>query len=283
MLTNRHFGGVLCTCFTSLLAAIAVALPSFTGNFSAAATEAASRTITITGLGEAPARPDMAVISAGVITEAKTARSALDENSRAMAEVIATLRAQGLSDKDLQTSGFGIDPRYVYPKASSGRDNAPRIVGYTARNRITAKIRDLKKLGTILDAVVSAGSNRVDGISFTLSDSKPALNEARKAAVEDAKQKAVLYTDAAGVKIGAMLSISETRARASGNRHCVFPLRTVAIKEDVAIRGDKPVDGLRGHAFRAAHEGLHFPVGSAIYSGAGPARAVFGIGQSHAI
>ena len=199
-------------CIAFVIAATETVNPLSLWSSPAVASEARPGTITVTGTGKASARPDLAILSVGVVSEAKTARLALDKNSKAMRDVIAVLRKEGLGDTDLQTSNFGIDPRYDYAKSSISGTKTAHLVGYSARNQVTAKIRDLSKVGGILDAVVAAGSNRIDGISFTVSDPDPLHAAARKDAVRDAIAKAKLYTDAAGTALGALLNISDSRS-----------------------------------------------------------------------
>lgn len=167
-------------------------------------------TITMTGEGRISVAPDMGVVSTRVVTTGKTAPDALSENTSAMTKVIEQIKAAGIEARDIQTSGFSIYPRYEERKNNS---NAPlNIVGYEVANGVTVQIRDLTKLGTILDTVVRSGANQVGGISFKVSDADMKLDSARKDAVANAKAKAELYTEAAGVKLGRVLSIDENSA-----------------------------------------------------------------------
>ena len=164
------------------------------------------RTISISATGHAYAEPDIASINTGVITEAEIAKDALAANTEAMTKVIETLKAAGLESRDIQTTDFSIQPKYQY-----NQDNSPpKLVGYTVSNQVSIRVRDLKKLGAILDAVVQSGSNQINGIQFDVS-SAPALRDtARKQAVENARKLAALYAEAAGVKLGPILKIEET-------------------------------------------------------------------------
>ena len=175
----------------------------------AAAAEAVPR-IVVSGQGSAQLAPDMALLQLTVTREADTAGAALDANSAAMAEVLAALHAQGIAERDIQTSQFSIQPRYVYPKPkTSGESQPPRIVGYTVRNGLAVRVRDLDKLGAIIDRSVSLGVNEGGSISFTNDDPSAALQQARAAAVRDAAARARTLADAAGVKLGKVLEISE--------------------------------------------------------------------------
>ena len=163
--------------------------------------------IVVSGQGSAQLAPDMALLQLTVTREADTAGAALDANSAAMAEVLAALHAQGIAERDIQTSQFSIQPRYVYPKPkTSGESQPPRIVGYTVRNGLAVRVRDLDKLGAIIDRSVSLGVNEGGSISFTNDDPSAALQQARAAAHA---QVELFAEGTAGVKLGKVLEISE--------------------------------------------------------------------------
>ncbi|WP_011581408.1 MULTISPECIES: SIMPL domain-containing protein [Chelativorans] len=164
--------------------------------------------ISVTGEGKANVAPDMAVINLAVVREAATAREAMDANNQAMVAVIAALKEAGIAERDLQTSGLSIEPRYVYPNDQNG-EKEPRITGYQVTNGLTVRIRDLKRVGEILDRSVTLGVNQGGYISFTNDDPSAAMNDARKRAVEDAISKARTLAEAAGVKLGDVVQISE--------------------------------------------------------------------------
>jgi uncharacterized protein YggE len=162
--------------------------------------------ITVQGIGNIAVAPDQAMISGGVISEAATAAEALAANSKALASVVDKLKAAGVAEKDMQTNGFSVQPKYTdYGKT----DKAPVIDGYQVSNSISIKVRDMAKLGDLLDAMVASGSNAINGVSFVVSDADKRSDDARKAAVADARRKAELYAAAAGVKLGKVLSMSE--------------------------------------------------------------------------
>lgn len=163
--------------------------------------------IVATGEGSASLVPDMAVLNLTVNREAETARAALDENSAAMAGVIAAMEKGGVAAKDMQTSGFSIQPRYVYPKPRG--EEPPRLVAYTVRNSLTVKVRDLKRLGALLDRSVSLGVNEGGNVRFSNDDPSAAISQAREAAVKDAQARAQTMAGAAGVKVGRILEIAE--------------------------------------------------------------------------
>jgi len=163
------------------------------------------RTITISGTGIVKAPADTAHISTGVVSEAKTARAALEANTTAMGRVVGELKSQGIEPKDIQTSNFAVHPRYQQNKDGA----APVIIGYRVTNSVQINVRDLKRLGEILDRVVTLGSNQISGISFAIDKPDQLRDEARKQATQDAIRKAKLYTEAAGVGLGEILSIGE--------------------------------------------------------------------------
>ena len=164
------------------------------------------RTIVVTGTGDASAAPDIAFLSLGVEAEGATAAEALRKNSAQMDATIKSLRDAGVDKKDIQTSSLNVGAKYDY-----SRDNSPpRIIGYQATNTISVKLRNLDKAGAIIDKAVGVGANRLDSISFGFADPKPLMDNARKSAVADARDRAGLYADAAGVKLGPVLQISDS-------------------------------------------------------------------------
>ena len=171
-------------------------------------------TIVVTGEGSAEMAPDMALIDLGVVKDAKTAREALDANNKAMAEILSALKEAGIAARDLQTSGFMINPQYQYPQNSTGENPPPVLTGFQVTNTVTLRVRDLSKLGEILDKAVTLGANQSGGIRFTNDKPDTAVSAARKKAVENAVTKARELTEAAGVGLGRVLEISETSYRA---------------------------------------------------------------------
>ena len=165
------------------------------------------RRLTVTGEGRVEAPPDMATLSMGVQTEARTAARALSDNSEAMAQVLAQLRAADIAERDLQTSGLSLSPRWERVQSTSGQTQ--RVVGYVASNQLTVRVRALETLGGLIDTVVGDGANRLNGLQFATQEPGPLRDEARRRAVADARAKAELYAAAAGVALGDVLAISE--------------------------------------------------------------------------
>lgn len=187
-------------------AAVGCSAPSVAADPGAAASgHVMKRTIAVTGVGEATRAPDLASMTIGVDVEGATAAEALRKNSAQLEATIKSLTDSGVEKKDIQTSGLNVGAKYDY--SPDGRP--PRIIGYQATNTVSVKLRNLDKAGAIIDKAVGVGANRLDSISFGFADPKPILNEARRAAVVDARERAALYADAAGVKLGPILSISD--------------------------------------------------------------------------
>ena len=194
----------------------------------------APRTISLTGRGEVRAAPDLAIITLGVVKQAATARAALMANTQAMTAIFSLLKSKWkLADKDMQTSGFSISPQYVYPKVSYDRDRGPKLVGYRVSNMLTIRLHDLKKTGGVLDDVVRSGSNRINGVSFTIAHPAPLRDEARRKAVRDALRKARLYAKEAGFELGPVLRFSENGGFAPPPRP-VMMARSKAMMADSA-------------------------------------------------
>lgn len=177
------------------------------------ATPALAGSIAIEGRGEVTAAPDMAMINSGVTTQGATAREALDANSAAMAELFAAYEAAGIETRDIQTSGFTVNPNYVYSddRDANGYSLPPKINGYQVSNTVTVTVRDLEALGSILDKSVTVGANTINGISFAVADPSNLYNEARKSAFADARSKAEIYATAASVTLGDIEKIAETQ------------------------------------------------------------------------
>lgn len=165
--------------------------------------------ISVSGEGRSAVAPDMAVLSFSVVSDAKTAREALDANNKSMTDVLKALKDAGIAERDLQTSGFAINPQYQYPDNSDGGNKPPVLTGYQVANSLTIRVRDLTKLGSIIDQAVTLGVNQGGSIFFTNDKPEAALTEARKAAVADAMEKAKVLSQAAGVSLGRVVEISE--------------------------------------------------------------------------
>jgi uncharacterized protein YggE len=188
--------------FALILAAapMALAAPAFAQDASFRAT-----TLNLSAFGETAARPDIASITTGVQVKAPTAAEAMRQNAERMNAVVAALKARGVNERDIQTSGLSLSPQYFYEQ-----NKPPRPDGYQASNQVTVMVRDLGKLGQAVDAVVAAGANEINGIGFGLSNPGPVEDASRRAAVAALTAKANLYAQAAGYRIARLISLTET-------------------------------------------------------------------------
>lgn len=166
--------------------------------------------IQVSATGKSFMAPDMASVSAGVVTQGKTAREAMFGNATKMTRVFEELEAAQIEKKNITTSQLSLQPRYNYQNRQ-----APKIEGYEARNTVSAKTYDLDNVGAMLDALVKAGVNNINGVQFSVKDPKAAQEQAREAAIKEAKAKAEAMARAAGVKLGNLTSINESRSNYS--------------------------------------------------------------------
>jgi uncharacterized protein YggE len=158
----------------------------------------------VVATGEVARTPDIATISAGVVTQSATPSAALSDNAARMAASIAALRRAGVADRDIQTSALSLSPQYRYQENSP-----PVITGYQASNQVTVRFRDVKRAGPILDTLVAQGANQINGPTFSVDKPEPALDEARTRAVATARARAELYARAAGMSVRRIVVISE--------------------------------------------------------------------------
>lgn len=194
----------------------------------------AERTVTVAASGKVSAEPDIAHISTGVLSEAETAREALQRNSAALKKVIDGLKGAGVDPKDIQTSRFSIDPRYDQPK--DGR--SARITGYRVVNQVRITARDISRLGDLLDLVVTLGANQAGGIGFDVSKAETLKDEARRQAVANALRRAKLFAEAAGATVGDVLTISEEATPSPP----IFSGRTMAAESVPIERGSQTLE-----------------------------------------
>jgi uncharacterized protein YggE len=159
----------------------------------------------VSATGEATRVPDVAIISAGVVTRASTARAALQQNAAQMERVRAALKRAGIADRDIQTSNISLNPEYRYVQ-----DQPPRLTGYTASNQVSVRFRDIAKSGDILDALVAEGANQINGPSLTIDKPEEALDEARTKAIAIGRARADIYARALGMRVVRLLSVSES-------------------------------------------------------------------------
>jgi uncharacterized protein YggE len=198
---------------TFVLALLGVLVAALWAPTRAEERQALAPSITVVGSGRAAARPDMAEVHLGVVSEAPTAAKALKDNNEAMERLFATLDRRGVPRKDVQTTNFGVAPQY---KRAPHGEQLPGIVSYRVSNEVRVKVRKLDSLGQVLDEVVQQGANHVQGVSFAVAEAGPLLDEARRNAMADARRKAELYAGEAGVGLGRVLLIQEAAPHLPG-------------------------------------------------------------------
>ncbi len=199
---------IIALAVSSLLALLGIACAP--QKISVTSTDNASTNgITVTGEGKVTGTPDLAVITLGVSTTQPTVAEARDQAATTMQALIDTVKANGVAEKDIQTTQLSIYPQYDYSMGGTGK-----LVGYQITNTVTVKVRDINKTSDVLDAAVTAGGDmtQVQNISFTIDDPSSLKDQAREMAVNDAKAHAQRLADTAGVKLGDPVSISEASA-----------------------------------------------------------------------
>lgn len=179
----------------------------------------------INAVGEVTRVPDIAVISAGVVTRATTAGSALQQAASRMARVRSALKAAGIDDRDIQTSNISLNPEYRY------EDNqAPKLTGYSASNTVNVRFRDIANAGKVIDALVAEGANQINGPTLTIDKPEAALDEARARAVAAGRARADLYARSMGMRVARVVAVSES----GGSYPVAPPMPMMAARSDMA-------------------------------------------------
>lgn len=218
--------------FCAFVAACAIAL--------VAPAHAGDRTITVTGSGVAAAAPDILTINIGVEASSKNAAETMRAVNARAGAVLAVARSLGVASKDMQTGGVSLSPVYDNQRNTNGSYREPRIIGYRASNTVMIRLRDLEKAGEAVGALVEAGANRLNGLSFGFADATALMDAARRDAVADARRKAELFADAAGVTLGSVLTIQEQGG--GGPRPMVMARAMDAMESAVPLeRGENTV------------------------------------------
>jgi len=163
-----------------------------------------ARTITVSADGKVNAAPDIAIIELSVVTQGKTVKQVLNDGNKKMTAVVDAVKKQDVNKEDIMTSQYSLNPEYIYPDRMT-----PQISGYRLYQSITVKVRDIKNVEDVLDAGLAAGSNQVGQLRFDIDDTSKVKKEAREIAFAKAKGKAKEMADAAGVKLGKVVTFSE--------------------------------------------------------------------------
>lgn len=164
--------------------------------------------VTVVGSGELSVKPDVAYLSIGVVTEAKTAKEAQSANATKVAALTKLLKETwGIADKDIQTGQFYVQPNYTYSEK-----DGQQIKGYSAQHTLEVTYRDLAKVGQLLDAASAAGANRIDNIRFSTENPDQYQDQVIQKAMNDANKKAASIAKAANRQVGIVLSISQAGA-----------------------------------------------------------------------
>ena len=166
-----------------------------------------NRWIEVTGEGAVMAAPDFARVTLGVATTGKTAGDAMEANAKAANGLVSALKAEGIAPADIQTSNISISPMFSHEQPAQTR--VPTIAGYSVSNNVTVTLRDLPRLGSLLDKAVAAGANSAYGVSFGHNDLSALLDKARPLAVADARRKAEIYASAGGARLGRLMTLTE--------------------------------------------------------------------------
>lgn len=161
--------------------------------------------IDINATGESRRVPDVAIISAGVVTRAFTATAALQDNATRMERVLAALKRAGVAERDIQTSSINLNPDYRYDN-----NQPPKLTGYQASNQVSVRFRDIRNSGKILDALVAEGANQINGPNLTIDQPEAARDEARLQALSNGRARADLYARALGKRVVRLVAVSET-------------------------------------------------------------------------
>ena len=160
--------------------------------------------LSVAAQAEARRTPDIANVSAGVVTQAADANAAMRANAAEMDQVMDAIRAAGIAERDIQTSGINVNPQYRYAE-----NQAPAITGYQASNTVSLKVRDIGNLGKVLDALVASGANQVNGPGFEIDKPEAVYDEARRDALKQAQARAQMYANELGLKVRRIVSIDE--------------------------------------------------------------------------
>ena len=183
---------------------LGVAMPAAHAQTAAAGVAADTTLLNISAQAHAQQVPDVATLSAGVVTQATDGNTALRHNAELMDKVMTQIRQAGIAERDIRTSGISLNPQYRYAE-----NQAPSIIGYQAINTVNLKVRDIAKLGKVLDQLAASGANQINGPTFEIDQPEPLYDQARLSALKDAQAHASTYAKALGLNVRRIVSISE--------------------------------------------------------------------------
>jgi uncharacterized protein len=169
------------------------------------------RWVEVSGEGSVSAAPDFAEVTLGVTSTGKNAGDAVAANAQAASALVALIKTEGVAAADIQTSNVSVSP--MFSQSGPNQETAPTITGYSVSNNLTVRIRDIPRLGALLDKAVTAGANSIYGIGFGHNDLSALLDKARPLAVADARRKAEIYAAAGGGRIGRLMVLTEEAGR----------------------------------------------------------------------
>ena len=187
--------------------------------------------LSVSANAEARRTPDIANVSTGVVTRAPDANGAMRANAEQMAKVVAAIKAAGVAERDIQTSGVNLNPDYRYAE-----NQPPVITGYQASNTVNITVRDISRLGKLLDALVATGANQINGPTFDVDDKDSAYDEARRSAIAKAQARAEMYAKALGQRVRRIVSISE-----GGGFGMPQPMPMMAMAKAERMQADTPI------------------------------------------
>lgn len=214
------------------IAAFAIAaVPATAQQQSQAQPSGLGTVLNINAQGVSLAAPDMATVTVGVATQGRTAEQAVAENARRMTALVRSLRQSGLAERDIQTAYVRVNPRYQYREGLE-----PLIVGYDANNSVRARVRRVDTTGRVIDAVVAAGGNTVQGIAFSHQDAEAQMDVARRDAIAMARRRADLYAEGVGLRVVRVISMTEAGASAPSFNEEIVVTGSRAVRQDFAAQ-----------------------------------------------
>lgn len=201
-------------------------------------------TLALTGEGATEAQPELAIVQLGVAVTAKVAKDALAENSKLLAAALNAAKENGIEPRDMQTTGLALRPDIVRAEKWPHRE----IIGYQVNNNVTIRVRDISKLGALLDRLVVLGINDIRGINFSVANPAPLIEQARAEAIKDVMRKAEKYAEAANLRIVRVLELSESGVEIPAPRPLVLTRAASAPRPDVPLEAGELVYRARVNA-----------------------------------